>query len=212
MSACIGCEPVLGPEGEIARVLEAQRSGVTCLVPGRGKLELSAVSFAHVLVKPEGEGYTAVGQVDAEGLFAGATGVSYLGLERVPFVRRDGRWEPKECLLPALHEVVWLLSDRRAAAQEGDAERIERLVAKSWRDERFGREQAIAQLQARLAAPAPQSKVERWVVRAERGKIDALEETSGQAPSEADGQRRPRKTRLELVREDGKLRIAAGLL
>ena len=200
LSGCAGCDRILGPEVEIAQYLQAQGAASPRFsVPG-GEIVLGKVRFDHVLVKPEGEGLTAVGQVDAEGLFAGTTRVSYIGLERVPFVLRDGRWLPRGALLPALQEVAGVLMARHTAEQARDPTAIERQVATVWAGEGVSREAALAAMKERLAAGPRKAELKRWIVRVERERCEVLEETSAGA------------TRLVLVREAGQLRIASGTL
>jgi len=200
-SGCAACGQLLGPEAEILHYLQAQRAASPRFaVPGGAEIVLSQVSFDHVLVKPEGEGFTAVGQVDAEGTYGGTAQVSYIGLERVPFVRRGGRWVPKGALLPALQEVAALLLARRAAEDARDPAALEPLVALAWKDERVAREEAIAAMKERLSAGPQKAQPKRWIVRVERERSEVLEETSAGS------------TRLELVREAGRLRIASGTL
>ena len=202
MSACGGCAKFVGPEGEIAQYLAVQpeAEGARFAIPGGAEVVLSQVRFDHVLVKPEGEGLTAVAQVDAEGTYAGEAKVSYIGLERVPFVRKDGRWRPRGALLPALQDVGALLVARRAAHDARDPAAMERLVAKAWSDETTGREAALAAMKDRLSAGQVAAKPRSWIVRVERERSEVLEETAAGA------------TRLVLVREGGQLRIASGSL
>ncbi|MGC4121701.1 MAG: hypothetical protein QM765_45415 [Myxococcales bacterium] len=198
---CGACGQWLGPDAEIAQYLQAQgTASPRFAVPGGAEIVLTQVSFDHVLVKPEGEGFTAVGQVDAEGTYGGATQVSYIGLERVPFIRSSGRWVPKGALLPAMQEVATLLLARHAAEEARDPAAIERLVAKSWGDERVAREAALASMKERLAAGPAKAQPKRWIVRVERERCEVLEETSEGS------------TRLVLLREAGQLRIASGTL
>ena len=200
LAGCNACEKFVGPEGEIAQYLQAQSVEPTARisVPGGGELAVSQVRFDHVLVKPEGEGFTAVGQVDAEGVYAGQAKVSYIGLERVPFVRTDGHWVPKGALLPGLQEVGALLVARHAAEDAHDPAALERLVAAGWTDPTADRGAAIAAMRERLAA-AQKAQPKRWIIRVERERAEVLEETEG-------------ATRLVLVREGAALKIAAGSL
>jgi hypothetical protein len=157
------------------------------------------VSFDHVLVKPEGEGFTAVGQVDAEGTYGGTAQVSYIGLERVPFVRRGGRWVPRaRCCRRCRRSrrCSWL--PRRGGRSRPGRARAPR--GPGLEDERVAREEAIAAMKERLSAGPQKAQPKRWIVRVERERSEVLEETSAGS------------TRLELVREAGRLRIASGTL
>ena len=208
LCSCAGaCEPVLGPEGEIAHFLETQRGGTTIAIAGGGTLALSSLKFDRLLVKPEGDGFTAVATFDAEGIYDGQTRVSYLGLERAPFVRRDGHWVPRTSPVPALEEIVGLLAARRAAIAKGDASALEPLVAKGFQDPRLSREAALAQARERASQPATTSAVA-WIVRVERDGAQVSEES--ESPG-ADGKPRKSQARFDLKREDGRLKIFAGL-
>jgi hypothetical protein len=207
LSSCSGCEPVLGPEGEIARVLEVRQSGPAFTLDGK-TLQLHAAHFDRVLVKPEGEGFTAVTTVDAEGTID-KTQVSYLGLERIPFVRIDGHWQPKEALLPALREVAELLSARRTALGTADAAALGELVSTTrWLDSTVTREVALAQLKDRIGDWAGRYEPTAWIVRVEREGAEVLEEYTLTAPQ---GTTRRGKIRFQLVRED-RLRFGSGPL
>lgn len=209
LASCAGCEPVAGPEGEIGRILQSARSrGASFAVRGGGAMQLRVVHFDHVLVKPEGEGLVAVGKADAEGEYEGGVPVSYVGLERVPFVRRGRAWEPEGAILPALEEVAALLVERRAALEGREPRRIEALVAQGWRDGRLGREPALVQMRERVEAFSGSYRPTRWIVRVERGGAEVLEEFVQEGEAGASrGQ-----VRFQLTREDGKLRFAAGLI
>jgi len=207
LASCGGCELLLGPEGEVARVISAQGPGATLAVPGGGVLKLRSIHYSRMLVKPEGEGYVAVATVDAEGDYEKETAVSYLGLERVPFVRRGGAWEPKSSILPALAEIAAVLAQRRSAIERRDPEALERLVARAWSDSRLSREAAVAQMRERVSAGSGTYRATRWIVRTERQEAEVLEEVErGAADGASKGQ-----VRLQLKREDGAFRISAGL-
>lgn len=206
LASCGGCEPVTGPEIEIARILEAQSKGATIAVPGAGTLALSKVRFDRVLVKPEGEGFTAVATVDADGALDGMA-VGYLGLERVPFVRRGAQWVPKTSLLPALVEVASLLAERHSALRRHDATAIERLVAHGWSDRRLSREEALSQMRDRVRDASGDERAVRWIIRIEREGAEVLEELDRATGTSGRGQ-----VRFQLGREEGRFRFVAGLL
>ena len=213
LASCGGCEPVVGPEGEVARFLEAQRGGCAVAVEGRGTLALTSLKFDRLLVKPEGEGLTAVATFDGEGVFKGVSSgriadeipVSYLGLERAPFVRREGRWAPQTSVVPALVEIVALLDARREALGKKDAAALDEMVAKGWKDARLTRDAALEKARALEGRYQPT----KWIVRVEREGAQVLEEYTLEP---ADGPARRGQVRFELKREDGRLRFASGLL
>jgi hypothetical protein len=90
------------------------------------------------------------------------------------------------------------------ALRRGDFASLERLVARSWTDERMGREQALELARRRIARGAPAPVPEAWVVRSERSGVEATEEArlSGALV----------RARFTLAREGGGLRFASGLL
>jgi len=203
LCGCAACSKMVGPELEIAQYLAGHREArARFQIPGGADLELVRVGFEHVLVKPEGEGYVAVAQVDAEGLYGGEARVSYIGLERVPFVRRGGRWTPRGALLPALQEVAALLVARQSAQAAGDPSALAKLVASNWIDERLGRQEALELARQRftLGEEREAQAITRWIIRVEREQVEALEQTKGGA------------RRLVLAREQGALKIASGNL
>lgn len=209
LASCAGCEPVAGPEGEIGRILQSARGeGASFAVRGGGVLTLRVAHFDHVLVKPEGEGLVAVAKADADGEYEGGTAVSYVGLERVPFVRRGAAWVPKGAILPALEEIAALLVERRAALERREPGRIEALVARGWSDARLPREAALVQMRERVEAFSGTYRPTRWIVRVEREEAEVLEEFV----QEGGGGASRGQVRFQLKREDGKLRIASGLL
>lgn len=190
---CGTCERLAGPEAEIAGALHALgERGSGDALPGFGELRVSQARFDRLLIKPEDEGFVAVGTVDAEASLAGTTSISYLGLERVPFRYVEGRWRLSGPLLPALAQVVELLSLRSRALETGDLAAVRELTA----------------AESGFGESGPR-RVRAWTVRIERERAEVLEEY--QQPGEPGGPWRDGRKRLLLVREGGRFRFAAGL-
>lgn len=205
-AGCDGCScaKVAGPEGEIETFLQAQREGGLVFQIAGKPLRLTSAKFDHVLVKPEGEGFIAVGKVDAEGVFDRDTKVSYIGLERVPFVLQGGRWVPRGAFLPGLEAVGALLEARREALEAHDAAALEKLLTR----ERLADQASLAALRERVAAEsAGRRRAQAWIARVERDGAEVLEESAGLMP---DGTLANTRVRLVLRREDGALKIADG--
>lgn len=188
-----------GPEGEIARYLEVHAAGATFAIPGGDSVKVTSARFDHVLVKPEGEGYTAVTQVDAEAIYGAGVPVSYIGLERIPFVRVDGQWSPKGALLPGLQDVGATLLAHRQALLHHDLAALRALLAQGYQGDR-------AALKGSLTDEGEAIEIRRWTIRVERGSASVSEEVAPSRTFRARGQ-----LRLELVREAGGFKILSGL-
>lgn len=121
-----------GPEAEIITTLkETEAEGLTLPVPGSAvPLKSRKHRFARitVAVAPGGERAEAYATLDFDGTL-GTTEVGTAGVERVPFVRRDGDWVPEGTAAPRLLAVVTALESRRRALQAADAEALAKLAA-----------------------------------------------------------------------------------
>jgi hypothetical protein len=121
-----------GPEAEIiTRLKETETDGLTLPVPGSDvPLKSRKHRFARitVVVAPGGERAEAHATLDFDGTL-GPTEVGTAGVERVPFVRRDGDWVPEGTAAPRLLAVVTALESRRRALQAADADALARLAA-----------------------------------------------------------------------------------
>ncbi|MFP2913296.1 hypothetical protein ACLESD_51510, partial [Pyxidicoccus sp. 3LFB2] len=113
-----------GPEAEIITALkETEANGLTLPVPGSDvPLKSQKHRFARitVVVEPDGQRAEAHATLDFDGTL-GTTGVGTAGVERVPFVVRDGDWVPEGSAAPRLLAVVTALESRRRALQAADA-------------------------------------------------------------------------------------------
>lgn len=203
--ACAACPALVAPESEIASALYHYAQGAApAFEVGGARVRIERVAFARVLVKPEGRGYTAVATVDAEGRLEGGPHVSYLGLERIPFVRDRQGPRPRGALLPALAELIECLRAKDAAVARGDAAALQTLLADRWDDPSVDREKLLRAVHERGPAPASPPAAS-WFIRIERDGADVLEERPGSAGQPA------RRTRYRLVREREGFRFSSGL-
>jgi hypothetical protein len=204
LAGCGACEHLAGPEVEISGALNRLgENRASFPVPCGGEIELRSARFDRVLVKPEGDAYTAVATVDAEGVWAGKTRIGYLGRERIPHVFADGHWRPAGAPLPELQEIADLLCRRSQALEKGDAAALAGLVAQGWRDPSVSRAVLLEGLNG-LAA-APRGEILAWIVRNERDGAEVLEERRDPASGQTV------RLRSQLVREGAQLRFASGL-
>ncbi|MCP3103830.1 hypothetical protein LZ198_33620 [Myxococcus sp. K15C18031901] len=120
-----------GPEAEVITALkEAESQGVSLALPGVTRpLTSQKVRFARitVVVAPDRKSAEALATLDFEGTL-GETRVGTAGVERVPFVYRDGGWHPRTSVAPRLVAVVSALEARRRGLEAADAESLARLA------------------------------------------------------------------------------------
>ncbi len=180
-------------------------------------LELERARFDRLLVKgaepasePKGASLVAIVTVDVEATLLASEniGISYLGLERIPFTLSNGRPEVVGPLLPALGEILSLLQRRAAALRDGASERAwGELLTDSYREPRApARPELLAALAARPRRP--EYRPTRWHIRAELDRAEVLEEY--QDPTGSIG-----RVRWTLEREGkrrGGYRFSSGLL
>ena len=201
-AAGLGCPSLDPPETRVLAALEQmQPSSAPAFLVRGARMQVQRVAFSRLLVKREGEGFTAVATVDAEAQLEGGPSVSYLGLERIPFQREDGTWRPRGPVLPALAQMVELMQRKAEAYERGDAAALEGLVAQRWED--GPRDRRVAALREELNRPIPQPKAARWFIRVEREGAELLEEVPGEQG--------PERRRYRLVREAEGFRFASGL-
>jgi len=205
LPACSGCF-FASPQEQIGGVLKRWHTeGARFQASAGAELVFSRLALDRILLKPEDGGVTVVATVDAEGTFQGIA-VSLVGLERIPFSQRDGRWVPPDAGPPALDQVITVLQARRAALARADVEALETLAASGWTEPDLPRDAAVDRARRLLSSGPVRRHPVRWVVRVERESAEVLEEYR---PPDGDGTLRVRST---LVREDGRLRFASGLL
>jgi hypothetical protein len=120
-----------GPEAEILSTLkETEVEGLTLPVPGSPlplKSQKHRFGRITVSVEPGGQRAEAYATLDFDGTL-GPTQVGTAGVERVPFVRRDGDWVPEGSVAPRLVAVVAALESRRRALEAADAAALSRLA------------------------------------------------------------------------------------
>lgn len=197
-----------GPEVEIITWLKStERDGLSLAVPGVVEpLTSREHHFARITVnvEPGGERAVAWATLDLKGRL-GATEVSSLGVERVPFVRRGGEWMPEGLAAPRLAAAVRALELRRRALEAGNREALAALLAPG----ASGGEAELARL---LELQRRRYRAEGWYLRLERDDAMVTEawRMEGQLPSrpvDEKGQRR-----LSLVRSGEEFFFSPGLM
>lgn len=198
-----------GPEAEVITYLKAtEREGLTLSVPGLGfPLTSREHHFARITVNVEPNGQRAVAwaTLDFSGKL-GATEVSSLGVERVPFVRKGRDWVPEGVAAPRLTAVVLALETRRRALEAGDRAALKALTA----PEAGGGDGA--EVEKVLALQKRRYRAEAWYLRLERDEAVANEEwrLEGVLPSRPVDDRGQR--RLSLVRNGDEFFFSPGLM
>ncbi len=187
-----------GPEVEIITALKTtEREGLSLTLPGvEEPLTSREHHFARITVdvEPGGERAVAWATLDFDGTL-GRTEVSSLGVERVPFVLRDGEWVPEGQLAPRLAAVVGALESRRAALEAGTLPTLQALLA------REAAPPGGPELEGVLALRDRRYKAEGWFLRLERDEAVATERWHLQGslperPVDTRGERR-----LQLLRD-----------
>ncbi|MFY2563707.1 hypothetical protein ACN469_39295 [Corallococcus terminator] len=121
-----------GPEAEIITALKhTEAYGLSLPIPHASEpLTSQEHHFARITVKvePGAKRAEAFATLDFEGKL-GATQVGTAGVERVPFVLKDGDWTPEPSAAPRLVAVVAALEARRRALETADTEALGRLLA-----------------------------------------------------------------------------------
>lgn len=137
LAACAVLVPRLlgfaaGPEAEVITALKRTEAyGLSLPIPHTAApLVAQELHFARitVTVEPGAKRAYAFATLDFEGKLD-ATQVGTAGVERVPFVLKDGDWTPEHSAAPRLVAVVAALEARRRALEAADAEALGRLLA-----------------------------------------------------------------------------------
>ncbi len=161
-----------GPEAEVITALKrTEQQGLLLTVPGtRVPLTSREHHFARITVDvlPGGQRAEAFATLDFEGALGG-TRVSSLGVERVPFVLRDGAWVPEGQAAPRLAAVVAALESRRRALEEGRLEALKALGAPG------AAQPGGPELERLLALRERRYRADAWVLRLERDEAVATE-------------------------------------
>ena len=187
-----------GPEAEIITLLKrTERAGLELTIPGASAPLISREHhFARITVdvEPDGKRATAFATLDYDGRL-GETTVSSLGVEQVPFVLKDGSWEPETQAAPRLVAVVTALEARRRALDSGNREALTALKAPE------AAEPGGPELEQLLRLKQRRYRVEGWYMRLERDGAVATERWQLQGslperPVDARGERQ-----LSLVRQ-----------
>jgi hypothetical protein len=194
-----------GPEVEIITALKkAESHGVTLDIPGAGSVVSSKVDYQRVSVTVSGDTALVTATLDFDGKL-GATTVSSLGHERVPFVRKDGDWEPVHGFAPRLASVVATMEKRRRALEAGD------LGALCF-DADAG-QGTQADLDTLLRIKHRELKATAWLIRSERDDVTVAEDyrVKGELPERPVDDIGTRRLTLQ-GSDSGQLCFAAGLM
>lgn len=154
-----------GPEVEIITALKrTERDGLTLKLPGASApLTSRKHHFDRITVDvaPGGQRAEAFATLDFNGTL-GRTDVSSLGVERVPFVLRDGTWEPEGQAAPRLAAAVTALEGRRRALEAGDVKALGALAGEG------GAAPGGPELENLLKLQQRRYRAEAWFLRLER--------------------------------------------
>jgi len=160
-----------GPEIEIITFLKGTEQDKLSLSLAGLPTPLTARThrFALITVRPEpgAQRAEALATLDFTGTL-GATKVSSLGVERVPFILKNGEWVPEGQVVPRLAAVVRALEARRQALEAGDLDALGRLAAPALGDGGGTVEVGGAELDALRALQQRRYRVDAWYVRLER--------------------------------------------
>lgn len=200
-----------GPEVEIITALKrTEGDGLSLALPGASQPLIGREHrFARITVRlePGGKRAEALATLDFSGSL-GDTEVSSLGVERVPFVLRDGRWEPEGLAAPRLAAVVAALEARRRALEAGDTEALARLKGPAGDGGGSG-DAGLAEL---LALERRRYTARAWYLRLERDEAVVTEHwrLEGQLPSRPVDERGER--RLSLIRDGEEFLFSPALM
>lgn len=165
-----------GPEPEIITALkETEQDGLELSLPGISTpLTSNTHYFARITVRvePGGKRAEALATLDFVGTLGG-TDVSSLGVEVVPFVLKDGQWQPEGLAAPRLAAVVTALEARRRALETGDSAALARLVAPAGEAGVVG--VGGPELEALLALERRRYRSGMWFIRLERDEARVTE-------------------------------------
>jgi hypothetical protein len=157
-----------GPEIEILTVLkQAESQGFELDVGLTESLVATRSNFDRVSVTVQSAEHAVVtATLDFDGK-VGATWVSSLGAEKVPFIRRGGEWQPVSGFAPVLTSIVKKLEARREGLQSG-----------KWETICSGRSDGgeSSELQTLLNVKHRRVRVKRWLIRSEREDVTVSEE------------------------------------
>jgi hypothetical protein len=201
-----------GPEADIITALKStERDGLSLSLPGVAEpLRSQKHHFARITVNVEPGGQRAVAwaTLDFDGQL-GRTGISSLGVERVPFVRRGGEWVPETLAAPRLAAVVRALESRRRALEAGDRQTLAALLAPGLESATGGGE---AELERVMGLQRRRYRAETWLLRLERDDAVATEawRLEGQLPSRPVDERGQR--RFSLIRNEEEFLFSSGLM
>lgn len=166
-----------GPEVEIITSLKStEQHGLALTVPGSSAQLLSQRHhFARITVNvaPDGRSAVAWATLDFTGSM-GSAEISSLGVERVPFVRKEGKWVPERSAAPRLVAAVSVLEARRRALEAGDVAALSALRERESAGE--ADEGGQRELERMLAFQRRRYRVRAWYLRLERDEASVTEQ------------------------------------
>lgn len=167
-----------GPETEIITFLKSTEGDGLSLSLAGIPTPLSAREHRFALItvrtEPGGQRAEALATLDFTGTL-GDTQVSSLGVERVPFILKDGEWVPEGQVVPRLVAAVVALEARRQALEAGDMAALARLAAPAREDGGGTVQVGGAELEALRALKQRRYRVGAWYLRLERDEAVASE-------------------------------------
>ena len=154
-------ELLTGPRHQVELALGRLRAHPFVDGPGT-RLTLRFVSDT---IEVKGDHAVAYARGDADGTYRGVK-ISCIAVGPVPFVRKDGRWQPDGFPLPKLAAVWKVLDARVSALEHRDAAAYLALVSKRYRDGKTDAAALARRITARLSrTSAIQLEVEQRVLR-----------------------------------------------
>ena len=159
--------------GLIAIVQRAEREGLTLSVPGASTPLVSGqVHFDRfsASIEPQDASAHVTCTLDFTGSM-GATKVSSVGLEKIPFKYQRGQWVASSGFAPRLTRVVAALEARRRSLETADRPGLRQLLSSSTGPGSLG-----AELDQILSLSARRYQAMAWFIREERDQAVVTEE------------------------------------
>jgi hypothetical protein len=176
------------PTEIITQLAGTSKPGIELDVLGQ-KLVSSNHHFDRVTVTVDEAARNAVASatLDFDGRYAGATDVSSLGVERVPFVYEGGEWKPQAGWAPRLAAIVGALEARRRALTAGDWAALGKLAG--------GDVSGDPELKRVVAVGQRSYAAVKWFIRSERDEVIVTEQfrltgSTPERPIDEEGTRR----------------------
>jgi hypothetical protein len=207
-ASCGACESVVGAESGIKAAMPRLAAGFSVDVPGDPPIVVTHLEFREPQVFAESGHFVLNALVDVTGKSGGTT-VSYLGVEKIPFVRSRATWRPQPPILPALQTIALTLRARQRAMAKRDLALFrDQLVSSHYQEGPFDRDAVLARLAVQFQSLPSFSSPSTWAIRVDRGEAQVFEETTAAWPA---GNSQPRRMRFTLALEGGVWRFTSGL-